>query len=49
MIICPYNPNNNLNTVTYNPTIHHRKSIRLQRYDYSQAGLYFITICTHNR
>ncbi len=29
--------------------IHHRKSIRLQGYDYSQAGAYFITICTHNR
>lgn len=27
----------------------HRKSIRLRGYDYSQAGLYFITICTHER
>ena len=35
--------------MTYNPTIHHRRSIRLQGYDYSQAGLYFITICTHDR
>jgi len=26
-----------------------RRSIRLQGYDYSQAGAYFITICTHNR
>ena len=25
-----------------------RKSIRLKGYDYSQAGLYFITICTQN-
>ncbi len=33
----------------YNPQIHHRKSIRLKGYDYSQAGLYFITICTQNR
>ena len=33
----------------YNPTIHHRRSIRLKGYDYSQAGLYFITICTHKR
>ena len=33
----------------YNPTIHHRRSIRLKGYDYSQAGLYFITICTQNR
>jgi REP element-mobilizing transposase RayT len=28
---------------------HHRRSIRLKGYDYSQAGAYFITICTHNR
>ncbi|MDR1153558.1 MAG: hypothetical protein LBL04_02510 [Bacteroidales bacterium] len=33
----------------YNPTIHHRRSIRLKDYDYSQAGLYFITICVQNR
>ncbi|MBN2485939.1 MAG: transposase [Bacteroidales bacterium] len=35
--------------MTYNPQKHHRRSIRLKGYDYSQAGLYFITICTHNR
>lgn len=33
----------------FNPEIHHRKSIRLRGYDYSQAGLYFVTICTHER
>lgn len=33
----------------YNPIYHHRRSIRLQGYDYAQAGLYFITICCHNR
>ena len=33
----------------YNPQIHHRRSIRLKGYDYSQAGAYFITICAHNR
>ena len=33
----------------YNPNIHHRRSIRLQGYDYSQEGLYFITICCENR
>jgi len=33
----------------YNPDIHHRRSIRLKNYDYSQSGLYFITICTNNR
>lgn len=30
---------NNLNT-------HHRRSIRLKKYDYSSPGAYFITICT---
>lgn len=33
----------------YKPKIHHRRSIRLRGYDYSQAGAYFITICTQNR
>jgi hypothetical protein len=33
----------------YNPGIHHRRSIRLKDYDYSQAGLYFVTICTQGR
>ena len=28
---------------------HHRRSIRLQQYDYTQSGFYFIAICTHNR
>lgn len=33
----------------YNPDKHHRKSIRLKGYDYTKAGLYFITICCQNR
>lgn len=33
----------------YNPNIHNRRSIRLKNYDYSDAGLYFITLCTINR
>jgi REP element-mobilizing transposase RayT len=33
----------------YDPEKHHRRSIRLKDYDYSQSGAYFITICTHNR
>ena len=33
----------------YNPNIHHRRNIRLKGYDYSQAGLYFITICVQDR
>ncbi len=31
------------------PPFPSRRSIRLKGFDYSQAGLYFITICTHNR
>jgi putative transposase len=33
----------------YNLQIHHRRSIRLKGYDYSQAGVYFITICCAGR
>jgi putative transposase len=33
----------------HNPAVHHRRSIRLQGYDYSRAGAYFVTICTWNR
>jgi len=33
----------------YDPQKHHRHSIRLKGYDYSQAGAYFVTICTQNR
>lgn len=33
---------------SYDPEKHHRRSIRLNGYDYSQAGAYFLTICTHN-
>ena len=33
----------------YNPQKHHRQSIRLKGYDYSQAGAYFITICVMAR
>jgi hypothetical protein len=29
--------------------IHRRKSIRLKNFDYSTSGLYFVTICTHNK
>jgi putative transposase len=32
---------------SFNPYLHHRKSIRLEEYDYSLEGLYFITICIH--
>ena len=33
----------------YNPNLHHRRSLRLKNYNYSQPGLYFITICTQNK
>lgn len=33
----------------YDPKRHHRRSIRLCGYDYSQAGLYFITLCCQDR
>ena len=33
----------------YNPDIHHRRSIRLRNYDYTQAGAYFVTICVQHR
>ena len=33
----------------YDPNKHHRRSIRLAGYDYSQAGLYFNTICIQKR
>jgi putative transposase len=32
-----------------NPKAPRRKSIRLKHYDYSQAGAYFVTVCTHER
>ncbi|MFA6533483.1 MAG: hypothetical protein WCT22_05855 [Patescibacteria group bacterium] len=33
----------------YNPEIHHRHSLRLPEYDYSNPGIYFVTICTYQR
>ncbi len=33
----------------YEPHKYNRHSIRLKGYDYSQSGLYFVTICCHNR
>ncbi|MBM4161168.1 MAG: transposase [Ignavibacteria bacterium] len=43
--------------MAYDPLKHHppkrwrtgRQSIRLQGYDYSSEGSYYITVCTHNR
>lgn len=36
-------------TMKYNPKIHHRQSVRLKGYDYSQNGYYFVTICTKDK
>ena len=33
----------------YNPIVHNRRSIRLKGYDYSQTGLYYITLCIKDR
>jgi putative transposase len=33
----------------YDPNKHHRRSIRLKGYDYSQAGAYFVTMCAQHR
>jgi len=33
----------------FDPKIHHRRSIRLKGYDYSQPGVYFITMDTYNK
>ena len=33
----------------YDPTKHHRRSIRLKGFDYSSEGEYFVTICVQDR
>ena len=35
--------------MTYKSQKHNRKSIRLQEYDYSLSGWYYVTICANNR
>ena len=49
MIVKPAPTHHQTLFMKYNPNIHHRRSIRLKGYDYSQPGAYFITICTHQR
>ena len=36
-------------TLKYNPHHHNRRSIRFPEYDYSQSGIYFVTICTYQK
>lgn len=33
----------------YDPNRHHRRSVRLHGYDYTQAGAHFITLCLQRR
>ena len=35
--------------MAFNPEIHHRRSIRIPKYDYSHPGAYFVTVCTYRR
>ena len=35
--------------MNFNPDIHHRHTIRLKNYDYSQNGAYFVTLCSWQR
>ena len=35
--------------MTDNPKIHHRRSLRLKGYDYTQVGAYFVTIVLQDR
>jgi len=34
---------------SYDPDVHHRRSIRLEGYDYAQVGAYLVTIYGRNR
>jgi putative transposase len=34
---------------TYDPQRHHRRSLRLKGYDYTQEGAYYVTLCTAER
>jgi len=33
----------------YDLDIHHRRSIRLETYDYSTSGFYYVTVCTQDK
>src|SRR5262245_47862400 len=33
----------------YDPQKHHRRSVRLKGYDYTQSGAYFVTFCSYQR
>jgi REP element-mobilizing transposase RayT len=42
-------PDTLADAMQYDPSIHHRRSMRLATWDYRDCGAYFVTICTHNR
>jgi putative transposase len=46
---CNFFDSNQWLLMKYNPDHHHRRSIRLPEYDYSQSGIYFVTICTYQK
>jgi len=33
--------------MSYDPALHHRRSIRLKGHDYAGGGVYFVTLCAH--
>jgi REP element-mobilizing transposase RayT len=35
--------------MTYDPLVHHRRSVRLREYSYAAEGMYFVTVCTSRR
>lgn len=35
--------------MSYDPERHHRRSIRLEAYDYTRSGAYFVTACVQDR
>lgn len=35
--------------MSFDPQKHHRRSIRLQGYDYARMGAYFVNVCAQNR
>jgi putative transposase len=35
--------------MTYDPSKHHRRSIRLRQYDYAWPGAYFVTLCVREK
>lgn len=35
--------------MSYDPALHHRRSIRLKGHDYAGGGVYFVTLCMHRK